>query len=91
MINEGKVLIIGAGGVGRVVAHKCTQNPDVFKDICLASRTLEKCREISWRAPVSSLNSDTGVALNTNLAITSLGSIDPLVGRLSAPSIASGG
>ena len=46
MTSLGKVLIIGAGGVGRVVAHKCAQNPDVFKDICLASRTLEKCREI---------------------------------------------
>ena len=46
MTSQGKVLIIGAGGVGRVVAHKCAQNPDVFKDICLASRTLEKCREI---------------------------------------------
>ena len=46
MTSQGKVLIIGAGGVGRVVAHKCAQNPDVFKDICLASRTLEKCRKI---------------------------------------------
>ena len=46
MINQGKVLIIGAGGVGRVVAHKCAQNPGVFKDICLASRTMEKCQEI---------------------------------------------
>jgi saccharopine dehydrogenase (NAD+, L-lysine-forming) len=46
MINQGKVLIIGAGGVGRVVAHKCAQNPGVFKDVCLASRTLEKCQEI---------------------------------------------
>ena len=26
----GKVLIIGAGGVGTVVAHKVAQNPDVF-------------------------------------------------------------
>lgn len=43
---RGRVLIIGAGGVGRVVAHKCGQNPGVFGAICLASRTLEKCREI---------------------------------------------
>ncbi len=34
-----KVLIIGAGGVGNVVAHKCAQNPEVFGDILLASRT----------------------------------------------------
>ena len=38
-----KVLIIGAGGVGRVVTHKCAQNPEVFSDICLASRTKSKC------------------------------------------------
>ena len=39
----GKVLIIGAGGVGGVVAHKCAQVPEVFEEICLASRTLAKC------------------------------------------------
>jgi saccharopine dehydrogenase (NAD+, L-lysine forming) len=42
-----KVLIIGAGGVGQVVTHKCAQVPDVFTDICLASRTLEKCDRIA--------------------------------------------
>ena len=46
MTGTGKVLIIGAGGVGRVVAHKCAQNPGVFSEICLASRTLSKCRDI---------------------------------------------
>lgn len=40
------VLIIGAGGVGRVVAHKCAQHNDVLGDIHLASRTVEKCRAI---------------------------------------------
>lgn len=39
----GKVLIIGAGGVGTVVAHKCAQNPDVFTEIIIASRTKSKC------------------------------------------------
>lgn len=42
----GNVLIIGAGGVGNVVAHKCAQISDVFSKITLASRTLEKCRKI---------------------------------------------
>lgn len=42
----GKVLIIGAGGVGRVVAHKCAQVPEVFTDIILASRTVAKCAQI---------------------------------------------
>ncbi len=42
-----KVLIIGAGGVGTVVAHKVAQNHDVFTDIMLASRTLPKCDAIA--------------------------------------------
>lgn len=46
MNTKGKVLIIGAGGVGRVVVHKCAQNPGVFTEICLASRTLSKCQDI---------------------------------------------
>jgi saccharopine dehydrogenase-like NADP-dependent oxidoreductase len=40
------VLIIGAGGVAQVVAHKCAQHNDVLGDIHIASRTVEKCREI---------------------------------------------
>ena len=43
----GKVLIIGAGGVGTVVAHKIAQNPDVFSEIVLASRTQSKCDAIA--------------------------------------------
>lgn len=42
-----KVLIIGAGGVGQVVAHKCAQVPEVFGDITLASRTKSKCDKIA--------------------------------------------
>lgn len=42
-----KVLIIGAGGVGRVVVHKCAQLSSVFSDIMLASRTEARCREIA--------------------------------------------
>ena len=38
-----KVIIIGAGGVGSVVAHKCAQNPEVFSEIVIASRTRRKC------------------------------------------------
>lgn len=43
----GKVLIIGAGGVGTVVAHKVAQNSDIFNDIMLASRTKSKCDAIA--------------------------------------------
>ncbi|ESR25715.1 saccharopine dehydrogenase family protein [Lutibaculum baratangense] len=40
------VLIVGAGGVAQVVAHKCAQNNDVLGDIHIASRTVEKCEAI---------------------------------------------
>jgi saccharopine dehydrogenase (NAD+, L-lysine-forming) len=42
-----KVLIIGAGGVGSVVAHKCALNSNVFTEIMLASRTKAKCDKIA--------------------------------------------
>ena len=42
-----KVLIIGAGSVGRVVAHKCAQATAIFDAICLASRRIEKCDAIA--------------------------------------------
>ena len=41
------VLIIGAGGVGSVVAHKCAQASEVFTQITLASRTVAKCEAIA--------------------------------------------
>jgi saccharopine dehydrogenase (NAD+, L-lysine-forming) len=41
-----RVLIIGAGGVGGVVTHKCAMAPDVFSEIMLASRTLRRCENI---------------------------------------------
>ncbi|TMV94216.1 saccharopine dehydrogenase family protein [Thioclava sp. BHET1] len=40
------VLIIGAGGVAQVVAHKCAQNNDLFGDLHIASRTKSKCDAI---------------------------------------------
>ena len=42
-----KVLIIGAGGVGQVVTHKCAQRRDIFSEITLASRTKSKCDAIA--------------------------------------------
>jgi saccharopine dehydrogenase (NAD+, L-lysine-forming) len=41
------VLIIGAGGVGSVVAHKCAMNSNIFTTIMLASRTQSKCDRIA--------------------------------------------
>ncbi|GAA6143790.1 saccharopine dehydrogenase family protein [Hydrogenophaga sp. 5NK40-0174] len=40
------VLIIGAGGVAQVAAHKCAQNNDVLGDIHIASRKIAKCDAI---------------------------------------------
>ncbi|QUS36173.1 saccharopine dehydrogenase family protein [Falsirhodobacter algicola] len=40
------VLIIGAGGVAQVVAHKCAQNNDLLGDLHIASRTVAKCEAI---------------------------------------------
>ncbi len=40
------VLIIGAGGVAHVAAHKCAQHNDVLGNICIASRTKKKCDAI---------------------------------------------
>lgn len=55
-----KVLIIGAGGVGGVVTHKCAQLPEVFSDIVLASRTLSKCEAIAAQIdrPIKTLQVD---------------------------------
>lgn len=46
-----RVLIIGAGGVGGVVTHKCAQVPEVFSEIMLASRTLSRCEAIRDQIP----------------------------------------
>ena len=43
----GKVLIIGAGGVATVAAHKIAQNANVFNDIMIASRTKAKCDKLA--------------------------------------------
>ena len=40
------VLIIGAGGVAQVTAHKCAQNNDILGNICIAARNLAKCTSV---------------------------------------------
>lgn len=45
-VKMNRIMIIGAGGVSRVVVHKCAQHPEVFKEITLASRTLSRCDAI---------------------------------------------
>ena len=41
-----RVIIIGAGGVATVAAHKVVQNPDVFTEVMIASRTQAKCDKL---------------------------------------------
>ncbi|MFL2847861.1 MAG: saccharopine dehydrogenase family protein [Coraliomargaritaceae bacterium] len=55
-----KVIIIGAGGVGNVVAHKCAQSSNIFSEIVLASRTLSKCESIA-----QSVHKKTGRTIKT--------------------------
>lgn len=42
----GKALVIGCGGVGSVAIHKCVENSEIFSELCIASRNIEKCNAI---------------------------------------------
>lgn len=53
-------MIIGAGGVGTVVANKVAQNSDLFTDIMLASRTKSKCDAIA-----EDVKRRTGITIDT--------------------------
>src|ERR1043165_442383 len=46
-MSSQRVLIIGAGGVGGVVAHKAAMEKEHFSDVMLASRTLAKVEKIA--------------------------------------------
>ena len=52
------VLIIGAGAVGAVVAHKCAQSSNVFASVCLASKNIAKCDAIIHSVEAKKHNSD---------------------------------
>ncbi|HYH01903.1 MAG TPA: saccharopine dehydrogenase family protein [Bacillota bacterium] len=75
----GKVLIIGAGGVASVVVHKCCQNPEVFEEICIASRTIEKCNAIKDKLAGSRTKIHTAQldADNTEMVIDLIRSFKP--------------
>ncbi len=55
-----RVLIIGAGGVGRVVVKKCAMNSAVFNEITLASRTISKCETLA-----KEIKEELGVEIKT--------------------------
>lgn len=70
------VLIIGAGGVAQVVAHKCAMHNDILGQIHIASRTQKKCQAIadsviaknSFKNPAT-LHTHTLDALDTEAVI----------------------
>ncbi len=70
MLN--KTLIIGAGGVGNVVAFKCAMNSTTFGEITLASRTLSKCDIIA-----KNIQKKTSIEIKT--AKVDADSVDELV------------
>ena len=53
-----KVIIIGCGGVGTVVAHKCAKNPDVFNEIVIASRHKAKCDAVAKAIGAPNITTD---------------------------------
>ena len=62
-------LIIGAGGVSRVVVHKCVQNAETFGHIVLASRTKSRCDAISAELPNGDITTASLDADNTKEVI----------------------
>ena len=71
-MSKNNTLIIGAGGVGNVVAFKCAKNIDTFGNITLASRTKSKCDAIA-----KNVKDKVGVDINT--AQVDADNIDELV------------
>lgn len=65
------VLIIGAGGVAQVVAHKCAQNNDILGDIHIASRTKSKCNAI-----VDSVREKNSMKVEAGLTAHALDALD---------------
>lgn len=70
-------LIIGAGGVSRVVVHKCVQNADVFGKIVLASRSIGRCEVIKSELPHADIEITTVDADNTDALIKLINSCKP--------------
>ena len=75
-MSDTTTLIIGAGGVGRVVAHKCAMNADVFGHIVLASRTKSKCDAIASEIKDVKIETRSVDADNTDELIELIKDID---------------
>ena len=72
-----RALIIGAGGVAGVVAHKCCENFEVFSDIMIASRTKEKCDSLKER--YEAYKKKVGSGTNIETAKVDADSVDELI------------
>ena len=72
-----RALIIGAGGVAGVVAHKCCENFEVFSDIMIASRTKEKCDKLKERC--EEYKKKVGSGTNIETAKVDADSVDELI------------
>ena len=72
-----RALIIGAGGVAGVVAHKCCENFEVFSDIMIASRTKEKCDSLKERC--EAYKKKVGSGTNIETAKVDADSVDELI------------
>jgi saccharopine dehydrogenase (NAD+, L-lysine-forming) len=72
-----KVLIIGAGGVGTVVAHKIASVPEVFGEVMLASRTKTKCDAIAAAIGGNRIRTAQVDADNTHDLVTLIRSFNP--------------
>ncbi len=72
-----KVLVIGCGGVASVAIQKCCMNSEVFTDICIASRTVEKCEALKAK-----LEGKTNTKIST--AKVNADSVEELVALISS-------
>lgn len=72
-----RALIIGAGGVAGVVAHKCCENFEVFSDIMIASRTKEKCDSLKERC--EAYKKKVGSGTNIETAKVDADNVDELI------------
>lgn len=61
-----RLLIIGCGGVASVTIHKCCQNSHIFPEICIASRTLAKCKAVKEKLQGTTKTKITIVELNAD-------------------------
>ncbi|MGM9605753.1 MAG: saccharopine dehydrogenase NADP-binding domain-containing protein, partial [Faecousia sp.] len=61
-----KVLVIGCGGVASVAISKCCQVPQVFTELCIASRTKEKCDALAAKLAPTTATKITTAQVNAD-------------------------